>query len=131
MAAATATEIAVVQTGIVNGKLNSLGEVDNSSYYVQWAYGLGRLELIDSNGQIAASMDLLPVTVAALAQAGLAAAPYTTYPVGKTVLVTDWNATGFGVIIQKFADVANTFADWKVVSTGTKASTGDVGANPI
>lgn len=132
MAAATATEIVILQTGILNGNTDSAGAIDNTPYYAQWAYGLNRLELVNQlTGQISKTFDLLPTTVAALAQADLALAPYTTDAIGKSYMVTDWNATGFGVIIQKVSDATNDFNDWRVVSTGTKASTGDVGQKPL
>lgn len=133
MAASTKTNTVNLNSGVFNGKTNAGGTPENiPAYYVQWCYGIGSLELVDSQlDLVVAEMSLIPKEVAALAQAGLALVPYIDYTVGKTIMVIDWNATGFGVIIQKVADVANNFNDWRVISTGTKASTGDVGDLPL
>ena len=133
MAVSTKTNTVNINAGVKNGKTNAGGTPENVPvYYAQWCYGIGKLELVDSQlDLVLAEMSLIPTEVAALAQAGLAFAPYIDYTVGKTIMVTNWNATGFGVIIQKVADAANNFNDWRVVSTGTKASTGDVGALPL
>lgn len=131
--ASTKNSVVNLSTGALNGKTNSTGvPVNFPNYFVQWAFELNKLELVDpTTDTILAELSLIPTEVAALAQAGLALAPYIDYPVGKQIMVINWNATGFGVIIQKVADVANDFNDWRVVSTGTKASTGDVAQKPI
>ena len=133
MAASTKTNTVNLNAGVFNGKTNNAGDpVNIPVYYAQWCFGLNKLELVDSQlDLVIAELSLLPTVVAALNQAGLALAPYIDYPVGKQIMVTDWDATGFGVIIQKFSDTTNDFNDWRVVSTGTKASTGDVGATPL
>jgi hypothetical protein len=130
--ASTKTNTVNLSTGALNGKTDSAGNpVNTPNYYVQWCFDINSFELVDaSTDLVIGELSLKPTIVAALAQAGLAAAPYITYPVGKQIMVTNWNATGFGVIIQKVEDVTNNFNDWRVVSTGTKASTGDVGAVP-
>jgi hypothetical protein len=131
--ASTKNSVVNLSTGALNGKTNSTGvPVNFPNYFVQWAFELNKLELVDpTTDTVLAELSLIPTEVAALAQAGLALAPYIDYPVGKQIMVINWNATGFGVIIQKVADVANDFNDWRVVSTGTKASTGDVAQKPI
>lgn len=129
---ATTTNVVSLSTGVLNGRDDNSGAPDNSPYYLQWAIGLSRIELVDSRtGTILNTLSLLPRIDAAANQAALTGVTYTSLPVGSQVLVQNWNATGFGVIIQKKADTTGTFADWIVVSTGTKASTGDVGQNPL
>lgn len=130
--ASTKANVVNLSTGVKKGITDSAGvQGSTPNYYVQWAYEISKLELVDAGTDLVlAELGLAPTIVAALAQAGLAAAPYITYPVGKQIMITNYNATGFGSVIVKVADAANTFADWRVLSTGTKASTGDVGAVP-
>jgi hypothetical protein len=131
--ASTKNSVVNLSTGALNGKTDNTGvPVNIPNYFVQWAFELNKLELVDpTTDTVLAELSLIPTEVAALAQAGLALAPYTTYPVGKQIAVINWNVTGFGVIIQKVSDATNDFNDWRVVSTGTKASTGDVWQKPI
>ena len=131
--ASTKNDVVNLSTGALNGKTNSTGvPVNFPNYYVQWAFGINKLELVDAaTDLVLASLSLTPTEVPALAQAGLALVPYTGLAIGSQIMVTDWNATGFGVIIQKVSDATNDFNDWRVVSTGTKASTGDVWQKPI
>jgi hypothetical protein len=72
----------------------------------------------------------LSTSVPALAQAGLAAAPYTNYPVGIVVYVLDYATSGKGCAIQKTSDSNGTFADWTVIATEDTADTGGFGQNP-
>jgi hypothetical protein len=129
---ATTTNIVNLSTGALNGRDDNSGAPNNAPYYLQWAIDFSRIELVDSlTGLVTSKLDLLPRIDAAANQAALSGPTYTSLPVGAQVLVQDWNATGFGVIIQKKANSTGTFADWIVVSTGTKASTGDIGTNPL
>lgn len=129
----TKNNVVNLSTGTLNGKTNSTGvPVNFPNYYVQWAFGINKLELVDAaTDLVLASLSLIPTVAPALAQAGLALVPYIDLAIGSQIMVTNWNATGFGCIIQKVSDTTNDFNDWRVVSTGTKGSTGDVGSTPI
>jgi hypothetical protein len=73
----------------------------------------------------------IPTVVAALAQAALATATYTSLPVGSSLAVVDYDATGDGCTLVKTTLANNTFADWIIVATDLVASTGGIGKNPI
>jgi hypothetical protein len=73
----------------------------------------------------------VPTVVAALNQAGLSGVIYDALPVGSSLAVVDYNATGDGCTLVKTTVANNTFADWIVVATELVASTGGIGTNPI
>lgn len=81
-------------------------------------------------GTLSATGNQPTVVDAAAAQADFAAAPYTTYPVGQMVSVTDYAGTGDGATFQRIVKSANNFNDWRVISTEAKASTGATGSKP-
>lgn len=73
----------------------------------------------------------VPTVAAALAQATLATAPYVALPVGSSVAVVDYDATGDGCTLVKTTLANGTFADWIVLATDLVASSGGIGTNPI
>jgi hypothetical protein len=72
----------------------------------------------------------LTTSVPALAQAGLAAPPYTNYPVGIVAYVLNYDATAKGCAIQKTADSNSNYLDWTVIATESTTDTGGFGQNP-
>lgn len=73
----------------------------------------------------------IPSIVANLNQATFSTAPYIAMVVGTQICVTNYNATGESCMIQKRTFNKGSFADWNVISTTAKVSTGTIGANPI
>ncbi len=73
----------------------------------------------------------VPTVVAALNQAGLSGAAYDALPIGSSLAVVDYAATGDGCTLVKTTLANNTFADWIIVATDLVASTGGIGTNPI
>jgi hypothetical protein len=73
----------------------------------------------------------IPSVVAALNQATFATAPYIAMEIGTQICVTNYNATGESCMVQKRTFNNGSFADWNVISTTAKVSTGTIGANPI
>lgn len=73
----------------------------------------------------------VPTIVPALNQAGLSGATYDVLPIGSTLAVVDYNATGDGCTLVKTTTANNDSTDWVIVATDLVASTGGIGTNPI
>lgn len=73
----------------------------------------------------------VPTVVATLNQAGLSGAIYDALPIGSSLAVVDYSATGDGCTLVKTTLANNTFLDWVVVATDLVASSGGIGTNPI
>lgn len=130
MAAAATEDTIILSTGDLNGR-NVAGEIDNSPYFVQLNTANASIEVVDSRtGLLLGSVKTVTTPVATANQASFATAPYIAYPIGTTLSIVNYNATTFGCTVQKVSDAAGTFADWRIVATEAKASTGGIGTTP-
>jgi hypothetical protein len=80
---------------------------------------------------LAGTSGAVPTIVPALDQAGLSGATYDALPIGSTLAVVDYNATGDGCTLVKTTTANNDSTDWVIVATDLVASTGGIGTNPI
>ena len=130
MAAAATQDTIILTTGDLNGR-NVAGELDNSPYFVQINTANASIEVVDSRtGLLLGSIKTVTSPTATANQASFATAPYIAYPIGTTLSVVNYNATTFGCTVQKVSNATGTFADWIIVATEAKDSTGGIGTNP-
>lgn len=130
MVAATSNTVNV-STGSVNGR-NVAGDIINTPYFIQVNTVNNSIEVVEQlTGLVLNVIKTISTKVLAAVQADFATAPYVAYGIGTTLSIVDYKATGFGFTVQKTSTVAGTFADWMILSTDSKASTGGTGTSPI
>ena len=73
----------------------------------------------------------IPSAIGSLSGADLATNAYVDLAVGTTLIVKDYDTSGFGCTIVKTTLAGNSNTDWIVMSTDDTASTGAIGFNPL
>ena len=73
----------------------------------------------------------IPSAIGSLSGADLATNAYVDLAVGTTLIVKDYDTSGFGCTIVKNSLAGNSNTDWVVMSTDALASTGAIGFNPL
>ena len=71
-----------------------------------------------------------PVVVAAVAGADFATAPYIAYPIGTTIMITNYAASGVGCTVIKLSLAGGDSTDWFILATDDKTHTGAISENP-
>jgi len=120
-----------VSTGPADGR-NVAGDINNTPYFVQINTANASIEVVDQlTGLVLNVIKTISTKVLAAVQADFATAPYVAYGIGTTLSIVDYKTSGFGFTVQKTSIAAGTFADWMILSTDSKASTGGTGTSPI
>ena len=120
-----------VSTGPVNGR-NVAGDINNTPYFTQISTVDNSIQVVEQlTGLVLTVIKTISTKVLAAVQADFATAPYVAMSIGTTLSIVDYKASGFGFTVQKTSIAAGTFADWMILSTDDKASTGGTGTSPI
>lgn len=130
---AATTNVTNISVGALNARTGaSIGDLDNSPYYVQIVEAEGAIEIVNSLTKLVVyKMETIAKAVAALTQVTLALPQYVALGIGVTLSVVDYDATGEGCTIQKIDTTNGDYQDWMVIATTDKLSTGTIGVSPI